>query len=132
MLSEENMKTEKFMRVVCLSLSFAFTAPNAAILAQQPDNTGANRGNAPSADQQSNNPADRDLAKKIRRSLEEDKNLSTYAHNVKVIVRDGEVTLKGPVKSEDEKVSVGSIATTLAGADKVHNELTVKAMNGKM
>jgi hyperosmotically inducible protein len=126
------MKTEKFLRIVCVSAAFAFAIPNARTFAQQPDNTGANRSNAPSADQQSNNAADRDLAKKIRRSIEEDKNLSTYAHNVKVIVRDGEVTLKGPVKSEDEKVSVGSIATTLAGSDKVHNELTVKAMNGKM
>lgn len=127
------MKTEKFLRVVCLSVgALALMTPNTRTFAQQPDNTGANRGNAPSADQQSNSPADRDLAKKIRRSIEEDKNLSTYAHNVKVIVRDGEVTLKGPVKSDDEKMSVGSIATSLAGSDKVHNELTVKAMSGKM
>ena len=127
------MNIEKFLRIICLSVGvLAFMAPNARASAQQPDNTGANRGTAPSADQQSNSPADRDLAKKIRRSIEEDKNLSTYAHNVKVIVRDGEVTLKGPVKSEDEKMSVASIATSLAGSDKVHNELTVKAMSGKM
>jgi hyperosmotically inducible periplasmic protein len=95
--------------------------------AQQPDNTRSNRGNTPSADQQSNNSADRDLAKKIRRAIEEDKNLSTYGHNVKVIVRDGAVTLKGPVKSAEEKMSVGSIATSIAGEDKVQNQLTVKS-----
>ena len=40
---------------------------------------------------------------KIRQSLISDKSLSTYAHNVKVIVQDGQVTLKGPVRSKDER-----------------------------
>lgn len=97
----------------------------------QPDNTANNKGDdnkgAVTADQQKMNPADRELAKKIRRSITSDSSLSTYAHNVKVIVRGGMVTLKGPVKSEDEKNSVGSKASDIAGADKVQNELTVKS-----
>ncbi len=97
----------------------------------QPDNTKNNQGDndkgAVTADQQKMNPADRDLAKKIRRSIASDSSLSTYAHNVKVIVRDGMVTLKGPVKSEDEKNAIGSKASDIAGADKVQNELTVKS-----
>ena len=72
-------------------------------------------------------PADREIAKKIRRSITSDYSLSTHAHNVKVIVRDGMVTLKGPVKSEDEKNAIGSKASDTAGADKVQNELTVKS-----
>lgn len=97
----------------------------------QPDNTTNNKGDASkgavTADKQKMNPADREMAKKIRRSITSDSSLSTYAHNVKVIVRDGMVTLKGPVKSEDEKNSVGSKASDIAGADKVQNELTVKS-----
>jgi osmotically-inducible protein OsmY len=35
-----------------------------------------------------------------------DKTLSTYAHNVKVIAQGGQVTLKEPVRSDEEKHSV--------------------------
>jgi Predicted periplasmic or secreted lipoprotein len=66
-------------------------------------------------------------AQKIRKSIVGDKSLSTYGHNVKVIVRSGVVTLKGPVQSEDEKKNIGAKAADVAGADKVQNELTVKS-----
>jgi hyperosmotically inducible periplasmic protein len=98
---------------------------------QQPDNTSTNKQDsqqgAMTADQQNETPADRELAKKIRKSIVSDKSLSTYAHNVKVIVRDGRVTLKGPVQSDEEKKSIGSKAADLAGRDRVQNELTVKS-----
>lgn len=77
------------------------------------------------ADQQKENAVDRDLAKKIRQSLISDKSLSTYAHNVKVVARGGLVTLKGPVRSEDEKKAVEAKATEVAGAGKVTNEISV-------
>ena len=32
-----------------------------------------------------------------------DKSLSTYAHNIKIVTRDGKVTLEGPVRSGAEK-----------------------------
>lgn len=98
---------------------------------QEPDNTGnntqANGQNGMSADQQKETPADRQLAQKIRKSITSDKSLSTYAHNVKVIVRDGMVTLKGPVQSEDEKKSIVAKASEIAGVDKVQDKLTVKS-----
>ena len=97
----------------------------------QPDNTANNKGDnskaAATADNQKETASDRDLAKKIRKSITSDSSLSTYAHNVKVIVRNGMVTLKGPVKSEDEKTAVGAKANDIAGADKVQNQLTVKS-----
>lgn len=118
-----------FFRLAVLSFSLvgACCAACSFSCAQQPDNTRANKGNMPSADQQSNDPADRDLAKKIRQSIASDSSLSTYAHNVKVIVRHGEVTLKGPVKTEDEKSAVESKAAAIAGQEKVQNQITVKA-----
>ncbi len=99
--------------------------------AQQPaaDNTKNNKGDqstgATTADQQKMNPADRDLSKKIRAALHDDKSLSTYAHNVKIISQDGKVTLKGPVRSDDEKASVEAKATEIAGQGNVTNQLTV-------
>ena len=95
--------------------------------AQQPDNTAARTKNqSPTADNQSNAQNDRVLAQQVRKAIVADKDLSTYGHNVKVIVAGGQVTLKGPVKSDDEKQKVVADASTIAGADKIANQLTVK------
>ena len=71
------------------------------------------------------NPADRALTKKIRSSIYQDKSLSTYAHNIKVITQNGAVTLKGPVRSDDEKANIEAKATAIAGAGNVTDQLTV-------
>jgi len=63
---------------------------------------------------------------KIRQSIVADKSLSTYAHNVKIITQDGQVTLKGPVQNEEEKQAIASRAADVAGTGKVNNQLTVK------
>jgi len=60
-----------------------------------------------------------------------DKGLSTYAHNVKIISQGGKVTLKGPVRSDEEKSSIEQKATDVAGAGNVTNEITVKPAASK-
>jgi hyperosmotically inducible periplasmic protein len=97
---------------------------------KKPDNSAVNKGDqnpgAVTADQQKMNAPDGALAAKIRRSIMADKSLSTYAHNVKIIVRDGTVTLKGPVRSDSEVQSLISKATDIAGSpDKVMNQMSV-------
>lgn len=52
------------------------------------------------------NSADRELTQKIRRAIEGDPDLSSYAHDI-IIARDGKVTLRGPVKTDDEKNQLG-------------------------
>jgi len=79
----------------------------------------------PTADQQKENRSDRELTREIRRALVKDKSLSTYAHNIKVISQNGMVTLKGPVRSEEEKQAVESKAVEVAGQGKVTNEVQV-------
>lgn len=97
---------------------------------QAPDNTATNKADrstdAPTADKAKNDKTDRALMKNIRRDLVKDKSLSTYAHNVKVVAIGGKVTLRGPVKSDDEKKAIEEHATKHAGAGNVTNELTVK------
>ena len=105
-------------------------------LAQTPaDNTKVNARDrakhAVTADQQKENTTDRDLTQKIRRALMRDKSLSTYAHNVKVIAQGGQVTLKGPVRSAEEKTSVESAAVEVAGAGHVTNQLSVAPAHTK-
>jgi hyperosmotically inducible periplasmic protein len=95
--------------------------------AANPDNSATNRAHSSTADQQSETTSDRLLTKKIRQALIADKSLSTYGHNVKIIANDGSVTLKGPVRSEQEKQTIASKAESIAGSpDKVTNQLTVK------
>ena len=83
------------------------------------------------ADSQKSNKADRDLTQKIRKSVVSDKSLSISAHNVKIISRDGMVTLRGTVKSDDEKKSIEDKATEIAGQGKVTSELTVTGSGSK-
>ena len=108
---------------VCTMIAFPAIAQTPA------DNTKANTRDrakdAVTADQQKENSSDRDLARKIRQSLMKDKGLSSYAHNVKVIAQDGQVTLKGPVRSDEESRSVEAKATEVAGAGHVTNQMSV-------
>jgi hyperosmotically inducible protein len=80
---------------------------------------------SPTADQQKMNPADRDITKKIRSAIHNDKSLSTYAHNIKIITQDGKVTLKGPVRSDEEKASIEAKAAAIAGEGNVTDQLEV-------
>jgi osmotically-inducible protein OsmY len=94
------------------------------------DNTKVNKRDrkkgAVTADQQKENAADREMSAKIRKALMDDKNLSTYAHNVKVVAHNGVVTLKGPVRSEEEKKAVEAKAAEVAGADKVQSSISIR------
>ncbi len=95
-----------------------------------PDNTAKNQRDRSkseaTADQQKENKSDRELSRQIRRALVEDKSLSTYAHNIKVIAQNGQITLKGPVKSDEEKQVVEAKAAQVAGgADRIKSEIEV-------
>jgi osmotically-inducible protein OsmY len=83
--------------------------------------------NQPTADRQKENRTDRDISQQIRKAIVNDKNLSTYAHNVKIITQDGMVTLKGPVRSEEEKKAVEAKAAEVAGEQKVTSQLEIKS-----
>ena len=96
----------------------------------QPDNSAQNKQHQVTADQQPSSPSDRHLTAQIRKSLMADKSLSTYAHNIKIITINGSVTLKGPVKSDEEKQEIASKAAEIAGGqDKIDNQLTIKGQS---
>lgn len=122
-----------FKSMLCgFVLSGASLAPSAIYADQNraPDNTAVNKRDRdtqrPTADQAKNNKSDRDLEKHIRRDVVHDKSLSTYGHNVKIISDRGKVTLRGPVRSEEEKRAIEEHARKYAGDGNVSNELTVK------
>ena len=115
------------------SLAFAGVLANAQDASTQPpaqDNTKINQrdksGAEPTADQQKENVSDRAITQQIRKALMNEKSLSMYAHNVKVIAQNGMVTLKGPVRSDEEKQAVEAKAAEVVGKDKVTSELAVQ------
>jgi osmotically-inducible protein OsmY len=95
-----------------------------------PDNTKVNKDRGMTADQQKENKSDREITRQIRKALIADKSLSSYAHNVKIITTNGTVTLRGPVRTDDEKSSIESKAKAVAGVSDVKNELTVAPKKG--
>ena len=123
------------MKLSRIALTILFSVSAFACYGQasdtKADNTKVNKRDRNSgevtADQQKVNATDRDLTKKIRQSVMADKSLSTYAHNIKIISQNGTVTLKGPVKSDDEKKAIVAKAVAVTGsADKVTDQISVK------
>jgi len=112
-------------------LSCGLLLPTASFACPQdpqpaPDNTKVNKDQTPpTADQQKMNPSDRTITQQIRKSIHEDATLSTYAHNIKVVTQDGKVTLRGPVRSDDEKSNIEAKAVAVAGKDNVTDQLTI-------
>jgi hyperosmotically inducible periplasmic protein len=122
-------RTSRAFGALLLSAACSVVALPATAQQTPPDNTKVNKADrakdAVTADQQKENATDRDLAKKIRQAVVGDKSLSTYAHNVKIVAQNGQVTLKGPVRSEEEKSTIEAKATEIAGAGKVTSQITV-------
>jgi hypothetical protein len=79
-----------------------------------------------SADEPPQSAKDREVARKIRRAVVTDKSLSVRAHNIKIIAKNGMVTLKGVVRSDREKTAIAAKAIEIAGANNVKDEMTVK------
>jgi len=101
--------------------------------AAPPDNTAVNKrdrdGAKPTADQQKENRSDLEITRQIRKSIAQDKVLSTYAKNLKIITQNGNVTLRGPVRSDEDKKSVEAKASDVAGASHVKSELQIATRN---
>ena len=76
------------------------------------------------ADQQKKEDTSLSITREIRRELIDDKSLSAYAHNVKIITQSGTVTLKGPVRTDEEKRIVEAKAASVSGKA-IKSELSV-------
>lgn len=94
-----------------------------------PDNSGTNvrdrNDQTKTAGDQSESEADRTISQNIRQSLTSDDSLSTNGKNVKVITIDGKVTLRGPVKNDQEKAAIAAKAQQVAGVKNVDNQLEI-------
>ena len=126
MIRNRNLKS--FSAALVLT-ALPLASPAFASQQPPPDNTKVNKrdrqAGQQTADQQQNNKSDVDTTAQIRKAIVADESLSTYAHNIKIITVDGKVTLKGPVKTADEKAAIKKIATDAVGATNVVDQIAV-------
>jgi hyperosmotically inducible periplasmic protein len=84
-------------------------------------------GEVPTAEDQSNAAEDVKVTQAIRRALVKDAGLSTAAKNVKVITARQNVTLRGSVRSAEEKARILEVARQNAGGAAVDDRLKISA-----
>jgi len=98
-------------------------------LKYEPDNTGANvrdrNSNRTTSDDQDIFGNETKLLAQIRREILANGNLSTNGQNVKIMIENGKVLLRGPVNSLQEKNWIGDTTAKIATKAKVINELEV-------
>jgi hyperosmotically inducible periplasmic protein len=119
---------EIILALACLSaFSLAALAGNEKA---EPDNTAINErdrsGETKTSGDQSNSSADLKTTQAIRQALMKDGELSMTAKNIKVITANGHVTLRGPVKTAQEKAKIDQLAKSAAGGAQIDNQLDVK------
>jgi hyperosmotically inducible periplasmic protein len=97
--------------------------------AVEPGNSGRNvrdaDGTTKTSGDQSESETDRTITQNVRQAVTADDSISTNGKNVKIITVDGTVTLRGPVKSEQEKTNIAAKAQQIAGVKKVDNQLEI-------
>lgn len=120
-----------------LALPLAYTLPVFAAdqrdhdeAAVDADNTGRNArdgdGNTLTPMDQGESEADRTITQQIRKAVVDHDTLSTNAKNVKIITQNGVVTLRGPVKSPEEKAAIASVAQKTGGVKRVDNQIEIE------
>jgi len=94
--------------------------------ASKPDNSAQNSNQPQTAQDQSNEKTDLETTANVRKAIMADKDLSMDAHNIKIVTRNGTVTLMGPVRSEDEKQKIEADVASVVSHDNLVDQLTVK------
>ncbi len=84
-----------------------------------------NESTAATADQQSHSKKDVEITQQIRKELMEDKGLSTYSKNIKVVTNNGKVVVTGPVRTSAERTAIEEIAKNVAGDENVQNQISI-------
>ncbi len=140
-MKEDGMRTRMLMGIAAaLAMGLAarpvaatplqLAAEHKATEAKDADDSGRNvrdrDKNALTPMEQGGSKGDRTITQDIRKQIVNDDALSVNAKNVKVITVDGVVTLRGPVKSQDEKTKVADIARRASGVKRVDDQLEVE------
>lgn len=88
-------------------------------------NAADHKGDTLTATDQSNEPADLEITAAIRRDIVGREGFSMNARNVKIITRDGVVTLRGPVDTITERDEIAALARRTEGVVRVDDQLAI-------
>jgi osmotically-inducible protein OsmY len=127
----------KSMKRIMLALSFLSAFSLSALAADdqktKPDNTATNArdrsGETLTSGDQSNTSADLKITQAVRQAIMKDSALSATAKNIKIITTNGQVTLRGPVNTAQEKTKIDQLARSAAGSAQINDQLDVKGSN---
>ena len=121
---------KRFLLAVAYLSAFTVAALAADDNKLNPDNTATNErdrsGETQTSGDQSNSSADLNITQAIRRALTKDSELSMTAKNIKIITANSHVTLRGPVKTAQEKAKIDQLAKSAAGGAHIDDQLDVK------
>ena len=121
------------MKRTLLAITYLSAFTLAALAADDkkvnPDNTAKNErdrsGETQTSGDQSNSSADLKTTQAIRQAIMKDSELSATAKNIKVITANGHVTLRGPVKTAQEKAKIDRLAKSAAGGAQIEDQLEI-------
>jgi hyperosmotically inducible periplasmic protein len=118
------------LEVACASKPDQVALEKKSSTAVDADNTARNsrdrEGAIQTSGDQAENETDRQISATVRQAVVGDSSLSTNAHNVKIITSGGTVTLRGPVKSTEEKAAIETKAKQVGGVTRVDNLLEIE------
>jgi hyperosmotically inducible periplasmic protein len=124
---------KELMKRTLLAIAYLSTLTLATLAADDkktPDNTATNErdrsGETQTSGDQSNSSADLKITQVVRQALMKESQLSMTAKNIKVITSNGQVTLRGPVKTAQEKAKINQLASSAAGGARIDNQLDVE------
>src|SRR2546430_16401358 len=128
------MKVKEPMKRTLLVLACLSALSVAAFAAEDEktnsDNTATNErdrsGETKTSGDQSNSSADLKITQAIRQALMKDDQFSMTAKNIKIITANGQVTLRRPVKTAQDKSKIDQLARSAASGAKIENQLDVK------
>ncbi len=78
------------------------------------------------AAEEGNDKSDLRIARALREAINDDKVLASLGQNIRIESRNGEVTLRGPVNNDAQRLRLAQLALNTAGVTGVNNELDVK------
>jgi hypothetical protein len=128
-MGHKNLTVAALLVFAATSSAVRAAARDPTLAAIHPDNSRVNKDfalpTARTADDQPNDRQDRLTAARVRRVIIRDDTLSVYAHNVKIIVMNGKLTLEGPVHCDLERQELALDAATVLDPASITNNVTV-------
>lgn len=119
------MKSALTIALAALTLSLSSFAEYGTKTDNTKMNEKTHRNDEVTSQDQGSSPEDVQLTQHIRQDVLKQNSFSTSAKNVKIVSMNGNVVLKGPVKTMAEKQKIESIAKQYMTGGKLYNEITI-------